>query len=295
MKKIYNWVLTLAMALPLALTSCTADDGPGDDSSLWQGSLENAPYFDDAASYIITDESSPYTSIELTASGLYFVTERNPYYFNSYSAPRLLKKAASRASESPILYGQFINKGDGSFSLGRLCECKWNPDTRTLTVIIAGTTYHWSAVKENNVASNRLNNRLCRTWKVDAVRVSFCDSRNKELSSQNLTAAQIKEEFVQYFTFTRAGNLYEYDYDDWYHFGWEWRNTSDQIMEITAYDLSDGDGLNQVYFKDNTMVMMQPEYIDGPEDASDYTKMGINVPLSTRLIKVYETCVPYNP
>lgn len=289
-------MLAMTMAMPLALSSCKADDEPGgDNANLWEGSLENAPYFEDAACYIITDETSPYESIELTASGLYFISEgEEKIYENGGYYPSFLKKPATRASEKTYLSGTFTKQVGGGYMLISFGEVKWDKDTNTITVTTgANKVYNWAAKQNPFVVSNKLNDRLCRTWKIQNARMVFFDEDGNELGNHTFTADQIHEEFVEYFTFTRSGNAYEYDDGDWYGYDWRWHNAADQILYLKGHDDSDGEGLCQVSFVNDTMTILQPEYLDNYSDAWDYVNMGVNVPSNTRLIKLYETCVPY--
>ena len=63
--------ISLALGV-LTFTACSDDDEGGDDSGLFEGTLDEAPYESDAVKYIISGNDE-FGVIELTASGNYIV------------------------------------------------------------------------------------------------------------------------------------------------------------------------------------------------------------------------------
>ena len=71
MKKYFK-LLALAMAALVVFASCETDEVSTSDGNLWEGELAAAKYASDAVLYNINADGVQ--SVELTGSGLYFVT-----------------------------------------------------------------------------------------------------------------------------------------------------------------------------------------------------------------------------
>lgn len=283
-----------SLALLSALPACRADqDGP--DGNLFQGELADAPYAADAMCLSLSD--APYSNIELTGSGIYFI-EQKLDGIEDYTGKRMFKAHALTRGWTPgstIIAGTFEKLADGSYDLEEFGILKWNSATGTVTVDLegGGGDYVWDATLLSNVPSNKLNDRLCRTWKFFEARVEFYDDDNRLLESVRLTPQQIANEYVDYFTFTRSGRMYEYEDDSWTLYRWSWSNASRQIILTVGDDEEDGDGMVQLYFKDDIMEIMIPSILEEEGDSYEYEAMGISVPENTKLVKEWLKCRPY--
>lgn len=300
MKKFFFY-LALGSMMMGSLTSCTADDdGPLDNDELWKGTLADAPYAADAACFRILD--GDVKTIELTGSGLYFVDRGGS---DDYNAPaKAFRKAAASASKKTlrkdwtpyqaILSGKFTRLEDGSYDLEGFGIVTWNQEDGTVTIRLQdGEDYIWDAVKEETVTSNELNNRLCRTWKIYEARAEFLDKNSKVIGSYTYTPAQVEEEFIEFFTFTRAGRMYEYDEGEWYLYTWRWSDPKNQICMVVGDDPSDGEGILQTFFDGDTMTIMNPWYVENYYYLYGDFEGLTEVPESTHLVKEYLTCRNY--
>lgn len=280
-------MLFAGLALVTAgMSSCSSDNDnepTSGNGELWKGELAAAAYASDAA--LFTVNSSEIKSIELTGSGLYFITPATPSY--NYSTTAMLrKKTASRASDSTgLLSGRFTKTGDNTYDLdgyGTLTI-----DTDKLTVITnRGENFTWTYTRQPQIKMDALNTRLCRTWKIKAARIEFLDKNNKAVGEFNYTEAQIEYEFVNYFTFTRAGRTYEYDEGEWYGGSWEWQSAKNQVLVIVPDDEEDAGVVSQMFFNNDEMTIAYPDFID---------EFGFNVPSTATHCMTYLTCTNYIP
>ena len=276
-------------------TSCDTDEGVETDSTLWSGTLADAPYAAAAVCYELTD--SPIKTIELTGSGLYFVTydENQPMY-----APARFKanrKVASRASEvSNVKCGSFVKTGTNTFDLKDFGILTYDSTSKNLTVTNAGVkVYIGVAIASTRIQSTSLNDRLCRTWEFYAARVEFLDRNKEKVGEHVFTEAEMKDEFIEFFTFTRSGRMYEYDCGFWYAYTWKWINTKNQIIMAIPDNESDGDGAFQVFFKNDKMTILEVEPFESEYDLQwYYNDYDFDVPSTAIYTKLYLECQPFN-
>lgn len=172
--------VAMAMFVMGMATACSSDD---DDASL------DTPEFEEsAAKYVIEDNASPYSSIELTASGNYLIQQ------TGYSAAKPARVPAAGAtnkasliasalkghfaglgtvhgtrSYSEILYGKYTKTGDDTYYLEGF-------GTMTITSDASGNAYslvitpnggaakEYTAKKQNADLNSDMSNKLCRTW-----------------------------------------------------------------------------------------------------------------------------------
>lgn len=172
---------------PLMLASCSTDDISTGDSTLWKGTLAYAPlYGEDYPDY-----------------------DGEDYYFSAFKS-----RSAGRASdyEEDIVIGTFTRIPSGGWHLEGFGDIIYHDGYIDVT-LDSGEKMQWSATVAPHVEPNVLNNRLCRTWRFTDATIEFLDSNSKVVLTHELTDEEISEEYVDYFTFTRSGRLYEYDHD----------------------------------------------------------------------------------
>lgn len=297
--KLLKFLATGAIVASLSLTSCTADEGgPEIGGQLWQGELGAPEYADDAICYDLTD--APYSYIELSESGLYFVGEKAG---NQYSAPmhRTMHKApaASRSYYEPeIISGEYEKLSDGSYKLNGFGTITYNRNHTLSVTLENGESEVWDATPQEKMPTNALNSRLCRTWKIDKVRIEFCDKDNEVLKEVYLTEDQIATEYVNYFTFTYSGQVYEYDEGEWCLDKWSWYNATSQLIRIVNMDeeFDQAEGLIQAIFNDDRVTFLQPLWFDDSEEAEwEYEEIlpNLSLPSSVRMAKEYLECKEY--
>ena len=290
MKKYFK-LLALAMAALVVFASCETDEVSTSDGNLWEGELAAAKYASDAVLYNINADGVQ--SVELTGSGLYFVTPS--YSGGYYYTPTLLrKKKGSRAFGSDeVLSGRFTKSGSATYVLVRLGTMTVGSDELSVS-LVDGTTVTWPYEKAPQIEMNALNTRICRTWKIKSAKVEFLDSDKKVVGSNTFTPVQVAEEFISFFTFSRAGRIYQNDEGDWYAGSWDWYNAKSQIVLMRMDDENDGSGVFQVMFSGDEMTIVIPEAYDDNEDLRDeYSDFGFHVPASAVFAKEYLTCTNY--
>lgn len=176
-------VMYMAFALLVAFsTGACSDDEDGDGSS----SLETPQYEAEAAKYTISDESSPFISIELTASGNYIIRTRNSAS-ELTAASEAMRASASRITllgnrtftdiatrsnvvYSNILYGTFTLTGDNEYALdgfGTLVITENGGTSYSLEVTTTGgTSYTLEGNKAGTQTDGEKTDALCRTWNI---------------------------------------------------------------------------------------------------------------------------------
>lgn len=286
MKKFFSFLTVALLAtLSLGVSSCSDDSDEPENRELWKGELAPAAYASDAALFMINSDGIK--SIELTGSGLYFVTPASMNYPYSKTF-NLLKKTASRASDTDgLLSGRFTKIGENSYDLNGYGILRIENDKLEVETT-GGAKYIWTYTRQPQIKMDALNNRLCRTWKIKAARIEFLDKNDNVVGTFNYSNNQIVMEFVNYFTFTRAGRTYEYDDGEWYGGSWEWQNSKNQILTVVPDNEDDGGAICQIFFNNDDITIAYPEFIDGEE-------LGINIPSTATCCMTYLTCTNYIP
>lgn len=250
------FVSMLAVVSGGVMSSCSSDDD--DDST----SFETPKYEAEAAKYSITDASSTYESIELTASGNYIVitdataasamakvrTSKNGMAATVMNTLknnmlRLNCNVATRSASvySGIFYGTYTKTADGVYELDGFGTVKVTQDAYGSAYSIeitrtGGTTETIPAKKENADKNSAKSVMLCRTWVFDSYRFVYAYNGKTYVdeSASTLSAlfTQIKKK------------LQSYDPDDDY-------SEFDQYAEI----LADVEPQNMVFTKSGTYMV----------------------------------------
>lgn len=294
----------IALMTPFMLASCSSDDISTDDSTLWKGTLADAPYAAEAALYEINDVNgdTDITSIELTGSGIYFISYKSddeelyPDYPEYGDEEYYLSSNAfrSRAEGRDSDFGQEIKTG----SFTRLPDNGWHldgfgdmiyRDGYIEVTLDSGEKLKWSATAMPRIENNVLNNRLCRTWCIADAKTEFLDRNNKVVMTYVYSEGEIDEEFVSFFTFTRSGKMYEYDDSECDCFSWTWLNSRSQTIKLHSEE--NGDGMIQVLFDNISITIIIPEqYEDNEELQWEYHDIIKGIPSSAIATRTYLTC-----
>lgn len=181
MKKLfYSLVLPAVLCLGFAVTSCSDDDDNG-------GGIPSlsTPEFENSSAKYVMASGSPYSSIELTASGNYVIIAdgASSYSLNqSYaSAPmttiakgmfRTHDASVSRSYFNGIYYGTYTKTGDNQYNLsgfGTITVNNTGDNAYSLTVTTSSGTQTLAASKAVADKDSERTNALCRTWNFDRI------------------------------------------------------------------------------------------------------------------------------
>lgn len=177
MKKFFNLNLLLSGLLMVAcaftFTACSDDDDDGllDNPPYVDGGgpLDNPTYADDAVKFEITEASSQYSSIELTASGDYIVVKNQTSPYSTVKGMKSKKEATTTPqSNSNVICGMYTKNADGSYDLANFGKIVIAEQSITITTSDGTTTTH-TVSKSPRVLD--MSSALFRTWKAAKFRV----------------------------------------------------------------------------------------------------------------------------
>ena len=172
MKKNVLWLLLTVLAVA-GFTSCGSD---GDGSVVIPPS--NPPKFESVSGkYEISDNTSPYESVELGASGDYVVTKRGYTYSQAPAKAKGMLSLECEASltraatDGGVIYGTYTQIDGNTFNLEGfgVIELITNGGGTVTGISITpngGSEMTFSASKAQEMGSDELTEALCRTWKV---------------------------------------------------------------------------------------------------------------------------------
>lgn len=179
--------MAFAVFAAFAMASCSDDDGNngdgGDDTSGGgsDGTEMEAPRFESsAAKYTITDAGSPYTSVELTASGNYIIfTSGSQAPATAAAAPATRMSVMSDGAGRPgtryihysnILSGKYTKTGEGEYELegfGKLVVSGSGDQSYSLDITLSGGhSYSLKGNRAGTPSSGTMTDNLCRTWEI---------------------------------------------------------------------------------------------------------------------------------
>lgn len=310
--------LTL-MALPFAMAfvSCTTDDTEVDPSGpaqgeLWTGSLAPAPYAADAACYKLFNASvdgMELESIELSASGFYYITTEPDYNYDNYNEVRsseakfvrLFRPAGKVLTRdwlpyTSIITGNYTKLNNGKYRLDGFGDIDVASNGQVDITLISGQNYIWKCELMPEMPDNALNSRLCRAWKTLGVKYEFLDKKYNNVYSYTCTDKEVKDEYIGGVTFTASGRMYEYDEGEWYGYTWNWSNEKGQLIQLMADDEDDGSGICQVTFDNNKICFINPWVFENAEEANDeFYDLGCagHIPSSTKYAREIITLIEW--
>lgn len=264
----YMTAAMLAAMTTVGFTACSSDD---DDIS-----LETPQYESSAAKYEITSSDSPYSSIELTSSGNYIITEAD-YASASYatrSASEMVKSHSIFKNETPrsrsefggYKYGTYTKTGDNQYNLsgfGTITIEQKDGNNYDLDIELSdGQTMTLGANRENMYSSSKMTDYLCRTWEI----TKWVDKEwenGKLITDETSVPGQEQDDPLEA-VFTKAGS-YVVTYKD----GtldistWKWDNEDKGILRYSwnLDNINDPEesGTVTVTFNGNTCEVYEEE------------------------------------
>lgn len=290
MKKLFGifGAIVTFVFMSMAIVSCGSDEPDDDDDDddqeivtggdLWSGTLEDAKYQSDAALYEVLDNSD-IASIELTASGNYIVMLNSDAYEKPAAASRKHKNPFARKSvtrgeddSTPGIFGEFEKLSDNKFNLKGYGVLEIESSRKLNLRLEDGQNLSLNVSKQENISSNRLNDRFCRTWYVKkGVYELYRD--NKLVDRAVITSQKdLEAEFVEYVIVTKAGTFVKVDWDKTIDDAgiWKWRDEKEQIF---AYKFN-GEyewGWEQVTFNNNYADFIYWEEDEDEDEGVTYT------------------------
>ena len=236
LKSLFGIILGMLLTMPF-LTAC------GDDESI---DLGTPKYESISGKYTINNPSSPYKSIELGAGGDYIVTLNNGYNTNLSTKVTLNKetygifrqpKTQSRATNyNGIIYGQYTENSDGTLNLEGFgtIEIEYGTGEEVKGFNLTPTNggpVTLDVTKEETMSDDELTNALCRTWKIEKVRmIEQGDGESYDITLTPQDWEQFEGEievFPKEVLFSKSGTYMIYYADQSIGISsWKWKNQS---------------------------------------------------------------------
>lgn len=263
------------------MVSCSDKDG---------GSLDNPKYEKDAARFTITSANSPYSSIELTASGNYLITEKDnqssllkmPSHSGSNDLTRgnmfnPVREVSTRDSYSGVIYGKYTINSNGDYVLEGFGTIKVQSNGGTSVDLEITTNSGQSIVvganRDNMMTQSDMTNKLCRTWKFSKVHVMGWEE-GKKIFDKTLSMEEYWEyddddvdfeDMPENVIFTKAGTyLVTYKNGTLAISTWRWDNEKEGILRYSwDYEHLDDEyesGTVQVNFDGNKLLIIEDDY-----------------------------------
>ncbi len=284
MRKLFSiFAAVVIAAAPVIFSSCSDSD----DS----GSLDTPKYEQDAALYQITDRNSPYASIELSASGNYIITPSEYVNYSSLAkAKTIFSGKAKQLSRSDwgVIYGKYVKTGENEYRLDGFGTIKIETNGGNAVDIDITTNNGNSIVvganRSNMYASSEMTDKLCRTWKIDKVRVAVWEDGRKIFDKKMSMAEFVKEEEGEDYDdeipdqvmFSKAGTYVVFYTNHTLAVStWCWENESKGIARYSwDYDYlfdPDESGSINVKFSGNSLTISE-EFTD-VDHGEEYTEL----------------------
>lgn len=237
MKKFFNrvWLYSMVLTVAAGMNACSSSDDEPENGGEGLGEVPALPtpeYESSSAKYEITQSSSSISSIELTASGEYIVTERQGYFaspakasvgvanhvFMMFNSPSV---SVSRASGSGIIAGKFVKISDTEYILegyGSIVIEGDSDNAFSLQITPAdGETTTVAAKKASSFADSQINNALCRTWNVNTIGARLAINndtyfkKDRPASQLDMLMAEAQEATKKYFMSHFGAEADEFD------------------------------------------------------------------------------------
>lgn len=264
--KIFNYFAVILAITTIGITACSKDDE--------NNSLATPEYESYAAKYDITTSGSPYSSIELTASGNYIITENgnNP----SYSAVRTTneeaksfsflskKKHTTRTEFEGYKFGTYTVTGKNQYTLsgfGTLTIVEDGDNIYDLMIKCDnGQSITLGANRDNMYSSSEMTNNLCRTWSINKLHEQQWKD-NQITLDETWEIGKYDSDPIEVI-FTKAGTYMVFYADGTLDVStWKWENESKGIMRyswnLDYIDDPEESGSVTITFGDNTCTAFE--------------------------------------
>lgn len=168
-------ILSLVFGMTV-FTSCSSDSDGGTN-------LTDAKYESTAAKYEIQGSNSPYSSIELTASGDYIIIRSGaaasrPFALNDMFVSKFIARPAedTRASSS-VIHGKYTKISDTEYQLegfGTIVITGSTDNAASLEITETGkSSYTLTAAVATQAPASDMTKNLCRTWSFASYRLEM--------------------------------------------------------------------------------------------------------------------------
>lgn len=304
MKTLYSTAVSTVLAL-LTLSSCTLQEPDNFEfenvGSYEIPALSTPTYEAESGLYEITSEDAPYSSIELTAGGNYFVKE-NGFNYPIWDATN--KKSKGKDAENGasvrhtvdfahnagvfsttraqyfdgIYFGTFTQIGENTFYLdgfGTVTIIYDGGNACDIVVDNGSGPVSMGAVRKENYSNSERTDAICRTWNMEKMHIQMYQYNLKvfdeEFTADTYDEYDAQEGWPSQIIFTKAGN-----YIVIYGMGdnrmldissWKWSNEAKGILRF-SWDLSnidnpDASGIVQCLFSGNQLTITETQ-TEGP-------------------------------
>ena len=277
--------ISLALGV-LTFTACSDDDEGGDDSGLFEGTLDEAPYESDAVKYIISGNDE-FGVIELTASGNYIVLPPDAPETTTMARAtipahktQLFKtvkgnEATSRAVNTSLAkFGTFTKNDNGSFTLTDFGDIQETGEGQLEITLVGESPITVNVTKADAAGSDELTKRLNHTWEVVSVHYEVISADGTTLYTETISdVADLKEETVKAVLVTNHNSYFQIEWDnsvDGYG-SWTWSDKTNQVFSYEWLDdPTEPGGKVQVRFSDDTADFSE-EYSSVDENGATIT------------------------
>lgn len=268
MKKQIFGLMALILGACISFTACSDDDDDDNQNEdLWVGNLENAKYEADAVAFDING-SSEISFIELTSSGNYIVLPASSY--TNYSGRScasderhsFLKSVITPVSRSGEFhkFGKFSKTGQNEFMLENFGRLVINSGNNLDLYLTNGEHRQLNGTRRSKMESTALNDRFCRSWKLQHIIEQELDANGKVVSSHECsTPEELQEDYIMLFVMSKAKTFLQIDWDNTFDdFGeWKWLDESQQTFAYRWNDDPDFSGYISVKFNGNKCIFTE--------------------------------------
>lgn len=312
-KRVWSYVLLFMMTVcSLSLVSCSSDDDDDDDG----GDVAPAAFEAYAAKYQIADAGAAFSSVEFTESGNYIMVLNDlpttgAKSLSSLAAKKspahmmfgnLLRKAATRSESvySPILYGKYTVDADGTYVLAGYGKVKVVENGAGNAYSLefmpsSGSSFTYTASKQNRDLDSENTNRLCRTWNTASFQIvakingkvlldvtastmgelikklqKWAESNDEEFDPSDWEYLDIAN--PEQVVFTKTGTyMVKYSNSELAVSTWRWVNDSETMLQYSwENDFEDSylNGFASVSYKGRQLVITETDKEE--EDGESY-------------------------
>lgn len=258
--------------LSISVVSCSNDDGVD---------LETPKYESASGKYIISSVGSPYSSIELGASGDYIVIMNNGVAGRAGNDETRISLFGMKGNESSfmsratnyngIIYGKYEQLDNGRFDLEGfgIIEIIYGNNEEVNAISITpdnGREIEFDVVKEHVVDDDKLTNYLCRTWKVDKIRDVYYKDKEVVFEKEYVEKEDVRIDEV---FFSKSGTYMLVYLDGTIGVSsWKWKNKEDKTISYSWDNNWSDKHVVDISFEGNTLVVR--EVLDAEGEGAEH-------------------------